>query len=55
MTQHYSDHAANQRTFLAWIRIAIAVMGFGFWIERFDIFVATMANKLAILPKATGK
>jgi putative membrane protein len=43
MIQHYSDHAANERTFLAWVRTAIAVMGFGFLIERFDIFLATMA------------
>ena len=44
MIQHYSDHAANERTFLAWVRTAIAVMGFGFIIERFDIFLATMAS-----------
>jgi len=44
MIQHYSDHAANERTFLAWVRTAIAVMGFGFLIERFDIFLATVAS-----------
>jgi len=44
MIQHYSDHAANERTFLAWVRTSIAVMGFGFLIERFDIFLATMAS-----------
>jgi len=44
MIQHYSDHAANELTFLAWFRTAIAVMGFGFLIERFDIFLATMAS-----------
>ncbi|MFO1061790.1 MAG: DUF202 domain-containing protein [Dongiaceae bacterium] len=42
MINHYSDHAANERTFLAWIRTAIAVMAFGFLIERFDIFLAAM-------------
>ena len=40
MIQHYSDHAANERTFLAWVRTSIAVMGFGFLIERFDIFLS---------------
>jgi putative membrane protein len=40
---YYTDHAANERTFLAWVRTAIAVMGFGFLIERFDIFLASMA------------
>jgi putative membrane protein len=37
--KHYSDHAANERTFLAWVRTAIAVMAFGFLIERFDLFL----------------
>ena len=44
MITNYTDHAANERTFLAWVRTAIAVMGFGFLIERFDIFLATMAS-----------
>lgn len=43
MIKRYSDHAANERTFLAWVRTAIAVMGFGFLIEKFDIFLATIA------------
>src|SRR5262249_54119474 len=36
MIKRYSDHAANERTFLAWVRTSIAVMAFGFVIERFD-------------------
>jgi putative membrane protein len=39
MIQHYSDHAANERTFLAWVRTAVAIMAFGFVVERFDIFI----------------
>jgi putative membrane protein len=39
MIKRYSDHAANERTFLAWVRTAIAVMAFGFLIERFDLFI----------------
>jgi putative membrane protein len=35
----YSDHAANERTFLAWIRTAIAVIAFGFVVEKFDLFL----------------
>jgi putative membrane protein len=42
MIPRYSDHAANERTFLAWIRTAIAVMAFGFLIERFDLFLAAI-------------
>lgn len=34
-----SDHLANERTFLAWIRTSIALMGFGFVIVKFALFV----------------
>ncbi len=54
MVRHYSDHAANERTFLAWVRTAIAVMGFGFLIERFDIFLATMAREIGSRPAVDG-
>jgi putative membrane protein len=47
MIQHYSDHAANERTFLAWIRTAIAVMAFGFLVERFDLFLQIAGVTLA--------
>jgi putative membrane protein len=39
MIPRFSDHAANERTYLAWVRTAIAVMAFGFLLERFDIFL----------------
>lgn len=39
MIPRFTDHAANERTYLAWVRTAIAVMAFGFLIERFDIFL----------------
>src|ERR1700730_11674152 len=44
MIRDYSDHAANERTFLAWLRTGIAVIAFGFVIEKFNLFVLTMAN-----------
>jgi putative membrane protein len=40
----YSDHAANERTFLAWVRTGIAVIAFGFVIEKFNLFMLTIAN-----------
>ncbi len=40
MIPRFSDHAANERTFLAWVRTAITIMAFGFLLERFDIFIA---------------
>ena len=42
----FSDHAANERTYLAWVRTAIAVMAFGFLVERFDLFF-TYASQTA--------
>jgi putative membrane protein len=40
----YSDHAANERTFLAWVRTGVAIMAFGFVIEKFNIFMLTIAS-----------
>ena len=33
------DYLAEERTFLAWIRTGIALMGFGFVVAHFGIFV----------------
>jgi putative membrane protein len=44
----YSDHAANERTFLAWLRTGIAVIAFGFVVEKFNLFVLTIAATAAI-------
>jgi len=33
------EHLANERTFLAWIRTSIALMGFGFVIVKFTLFL----------------
>jgi hypothetical protein len=38
-----SDHAANERTFLAWVRTGIATIAFGFVIEKFNLFMLTIA------------
>lgn len=40
MIPQFSDHAANERTYLAWVRTAIAIMAFGFLLERFDLFLS---------------
>jgi putative membrane protein len=34
MIERFTDHSANERTYLAWIRTAIAIAGFGFLIEK---------------------
>lgn len=47
MIERYSDHAANERTFLAWVRTAIAIMAFGFLVEKFDLFLRIASASLA--------
>ena len=44
MIKNFGDHAANERTFLAWVRTAIAVMAFGFIVEKFDVFLEVAAS-----------
>nr|WP_323782568.1 DUF202 domain-containing protein [Amylibacter sp.] len=34
MIDNFQNHAANERTFLSWIRTAVAVAGFGILIEK---------------------
>jgi len=42
--RNFRDHAANERTFLAWVRTGIAVIAFGFLVERFDLFLSYLAR-----------
>lgn len=49
MIPHFSDHAANERTYLAWVRTAIAIMAFGFVIERFDLFLVYLSGRAGFL------
>jgi putative membrane protein len=50
-----SDHLANERTFLAWIRTGIGIMAFGFVVVKFSLFIKQLAvilgDKTAIQPK----
>src|SRR6266478_6215452 len=47
MIRNFSDHSANERTFLAWVRTAIAVMAFGFLVEKFDLFPGACRSVLS--------
>ncbi|MGH6987795.1 MAG: YidH family protein [Caulobacteraceae bacterium] len=47
MIRNFSDHAANERTFLAWVRSAIALMAFGFVVEKFDLFLVLVGHPAA--------
>jgi putative membrane protein len=42
--QHVSEHLANERTVLAWIRTAIAVMTLGVAINRFSLFLVEFSK-----------
>ncbi len=46
MIKRYTDHSANERTYLAWIRTSIAIMAFGFLIEKFDLFISYLGEKV---------
>jgi uncharacterized membrane protein YidH (DUF202 family) len=49
-------HMANERTFLAWIRTSIAIMAFGFVVEKFSLFVKQLSYYLGkeATPPPTG-
>lgn len=44
MIPQYSDHAANERTYLAWLRTGISIIAFGFVLERFSLFLHTISE-----------
>lgn len=44
MIPRFTDYAANERTYLAWVRTAVAIMAFGFLVERFDLFLAYLGH-----------
>ncbi len=53
MIANYTDHAANERTFLAWIRTGLAVAAFGFFLVKLDVLVDTVGGgTLLRLPAA---
>ena len=43
MIRNFTEQSANERTFLAWVRTGIAVIAFGFVIEKFNLFLLTLA------------
>ena len=44
--QNASEHLANERTFLAWIRTSIGIMAFGFVVVKFSFFIKQLAYLL---------
>jgi uncharacterized protein (DUF302 family)/uncharacterized membrane protein YidH (DUF202 family) len=45
-----TDYLAAERTFLAWIRTGLALMGFGFVVARFGLFLRTLQMAEPSLP-----
>ncbi len=50
-----ADHLANERTFLAWVRTSIALMGFGFVIVKFAVFIRQVGFALGEKVVVSGK
>jgi putative membrane protein len=48
-----SDYLALERTFLAWIRTGLALMGFGFVVARFGLFLQMVQISNVTLPQKT--
>ncbi|HTV94241.1 MAG TPA: DUF202 domain-containing protein [Verrucomicrobiae bacterium] len=49
-----TDHLANERTFLAYLRTALACIGFGFVIARFGLFVRELAATTGMHENTAG-
>lgn len=48
MISNFADHAANERTYLAWVRTGVAVIALGFVIEKFNLFALTLGNSILL-------
>ena len=51
------DHLANERTFLAWVRSCIAIVGLGFVVARFGLLIRELSGRAshgASFPLSTG-
>lgn len=44
-SKHITDHLANERTFLAWLRTGLATIAFGFVVERFGLVLRELGFK----------
>ena len=50
ISSRVTDHLANERTFLAWVRTALAIMAFGFAVERVGLALREMGIKSSLIP-----
>ena len=47
MIRNFTEQSANERTFLAWLRTGIAVIAFGFVVEKFHLFMMALVSTAA--------
>jgi uncharacterized membrane protein YidH (DUF202 family) len=52
MIRGYTDHAANERTFLAWVRTGIAVIALGFVIVKFILLCSRWQMRTRLMRDA---
>lgn len=53
--QHVNEHLANERTFLAWVRTAVAIIGLGFVVSRFALYLRSLAAGQSPVPVTTSR
>ena len=52
MSDRVSDHLANERTYLAWLRTGIATIGLGFVVARFALVIRELTG-ISALPETS--
>lgn len=53
--KNISDHLANERTFLAWLRTGIGIIALGFVVVKFSLFVKQLTSLLDKSPQVPSK
>jgi putative membrane protein len=53
ISSRITDHLANERTFLAWIRTALAIMAFGFAVERIGLALRELGPNPSYTPASS--
>jgi len=53
ISSRVTDHLANERTFLAWVRTALAVMVVGFAVERVGLALRDFSLKSSYVPASS--
>ena len=49
-----TEHLANERTFLAWVRTSIAIMSLGFVVAKFGLWMREIAGRMSEAPSNHG-